>query len=59
MAMFTNPNLEVSKIIPCIKYIKNMRIALSLLTKFLAGKGIGNLSQVDQLHSDAISHNET
>ena len=25
MAMDTNPNSEVTKMIPCIKYIKNMR----------------------------------
>ena len=59
MEMDTNPNSEVAKVIPCIKYINNMRSALSIPTKFLAGKAIGNLIQVNQLHSDATSHKGT
>ena len=56
MEMATNPNSEVSKMIPCIKYINNMRIALSLLASCLVGKDIGNSIQVNQLHSYATIH---
>ena len=59
MAMATNPNSEVVKMIPCIKYIKNICSALSLLTKWLASMAIGNSFQVSQLHSDATSHKGT
>ena len=59
MAMATNPNSEVAKMTPCIKYIKNIRSALSLLTKCLSGKAIGNLIQVKQLHYDETSHKGT
>ena len=59
MEMATNPNPEVAKIIPCIKYINNMRSYLSLLTKSLAGKAIGKSIQVKKLQSDATSHKGT
>ena len=54
--MDTNTNSEVTKMIPCIKYIKNMHSALSLINMCLAGKAIGNSIQVKQLHSDATIH---
>ena len=38
VAMATNPNSEVAKMITYIKYINNMRSDLSLLTKCLAVK---------------------
>ena len=47
MAMATNPKSEVAKMIPCIKYINNMRSDFPLLTKLLAGKSIGNSVQVN------------
>ena len=59
MAMANNPNSAVAKMIPCIKEIKNMRSDLSLITKCLAGKAIGNSSQVKQLHYDERSHKGT
>ena len=59
MEMATNTNPEVARMIPCIKYIKNMRSDFYLLTKCLAGKAIGKLIQVKQLHSDATSHKVT
>ena len=59
MAMATNTNSEVTNIITCMKYIKNMRIFLYLLTKCLTRNSIGNSIQVKQLHSDATSHKGT
>ena len=59
MEMATNTNSEVARTIPCIKYTKNMRSALYLLTKCLAGKAMGKLIQVKQLHSDAPIHKVT
>ena len=59
MAMASNTNSEIAKMIPCIKYINNICSALSLLTKLLVCKAIGNSNQVKQLHSDATSHKGT
>ena len=53
MSMSTNPNSEDTKMIPCIKFINNMRSDFYLITKCLVDKFIGNLIQVKQLHSNA------
>ena len=59
MEMAANPNSEVAKMIPYIKYIKNICSDFFLLTNCLAGKAIGKSIQFKQLHSDATSHKET
>ena len=59
MALAINPKSEIVKEVPCVKYIRNLRNVLSLVTKCLADKAIGGSAKIKQLHVDRTSHKGT
>ena len=59
MALAINPGFKVVKEIPCVKHIRNLRTVLSLVTKSVADKYIGESAQIKQLHTDGTGHKGT
>ena len=59
MALAINPQSEIVKEVPCVKYIRNLRTVLSLVTKCLAGQVVGSCTKIKQLHTDGTSHKGT
>jgi len=59
MALAINPNTNVVKEAPCTKYIRELCSVLAILTKCLAGKVVGMLKQIMQIHHNATSHKGT
>ena len=59
MAVAINPNSQVVTEIPCRKHIQNLWMVLSLVTKCLARKTLGECVRVQQAHSDGTSFKGT
>ena len=59
MALAINPNTNVVKEAPCMKYIRELRSVLTILAKCLAGKVVGMSKQMMQIHNNATSHKGT
>ena len=59
MALAINPNFEVVKEIPCVRYIQVLRTVLSDVTQAVAGKTIAESTNIKQLHMNGTSHKGT
>ena len=59
MALAIHPHSALVKEVPCVKYVRNLRSVLALVTKCLAGKVVGSCTKIKQLHTDGTSHKGT